>query len=200
MSKSIFFIIITLCFVLNAQSVKRIKSISFNKAKVERIYIAAGMTSLVTFNCDINEMISGNDEQVSLKPLITNKKQMIITLAKNAAQPTNIFIKCGQRIDPYIFDIVPSKTNHQDYLKINMSYGEPEEEKDENRALSKIPKKRKAISIEVKKLEIKPETQLEKLKSKTRTIEVEPPREKLDDLLKQKEQEPVGLEPEEQKK
>ena len=170
---------------LRAQNVKRIKSIAFNKAKVEKIFIAQGLSTLVTFNCDINEMISGNKQQVTLEGLQTNKKQMKITLAQGAAQPTNIFVKCGQKVDPYIFDIVPSRVNHQDYLKINVSYGEPEEEKDNNEALSKIPKKRKPIIVEVKKPEQVQESPLEKLKSKNRQIEVEPPREKLDDLLKE---------------
>lgn len=168
-----------------ADNVKRIKSIAFNKAKVEKIYIAQGLSTLVTFNCDINEMISGNRQQVTLEGLQTNKKQMKITLAQGAAQPTNIFVKCGQKIDPYIFDIVPSRINHQDYLKINVSYGEPEEEKENNEVLNKIPKKKKPISIEVKKPEQVQETPIEKLKSKNRQIEIEPPREKLDDLLKE---------------
>jgi hypothetical protein len=170
--------------------VKRIKAIAFNKGKVQKIFVAGGMSSLVTFNCDINEMITGNSEQVTLKPLITNKKQMIITLAQEASQPTNIFVKCGQKIDPYIFDVIPSRSNHQDYLKINLSYGEPTTENDEAEALNKVPKKKNPRSIEVKPLElktdIKPETPIEKLKSKTRSVEVEPPREKLDDLLKEK--------------
>lgn len=178
-------VVLLISSVPSAQNVKRIKSIAFNKAKVEKIFIAQGLSTLVTFNCDINEMISGNKQQVTLEGLMTNKKQMKITLAQGAAQPTNIFVKCGQKVDPYIFDIVPSRINHQDYLKINVSYGEPEEEKDNNEALSKIPKKKKPISIEVKKPEQLPETPLDKLKSKNRQIEVEPPREKLDDLLKE---------------
>lgn len=175
-----------LIFTSNSWSsgVKRIKSIAFNKGKVEKIFIAQGMSTLVTFNCDINEMVSGNDQQITLKGLMTNKKQMIITLAQDAAQATNIFVKCGQKIDPYIFDVVPSKVNHQDYLKINVSYGEPQEEKDSNETLNKMPKKRKAVTIEVQKPEPKPETPLEKLKNKNRTIEVEQPREKLNDLIK----------------
>ena len=180
-------VLITILIVTSyawSNSVKRIKSIAFNKAKVEKIFIAQGMSTLVTFNCDINEMVSGNDQQITLKGLMTNKKQMIITLAQDAAQATNIFVKCGQKIDPYIFDVVPSKVNHQDYLKINVSYGEPEEEKDTNETLNKMPKKRKAVSIEVQIPEPKPETPLEKLKNKNRTIEVEQPREKLDDLIK----------------
>lgn len=171
--------------------VKRIKAIAFNKGKVQKIFVAGGMSSLITFNCDINEMITGNSEQVTLKPLITNKKQMIITLAQEASQPTNIFVKCGQKIDPYIFDVIPSRTNHQDYLKINLSYGEPTSENDETEALNKIPKRKKPTTIEIKPLElqqdIKPESDLDILKNKTRTIEIEPPREKLDDLLKEKE-------------
>lgn len=177
------------CFFLptvaDCQSVKRIKSIAFNKAKVEKIFVAQGLSTLVTFNCDINEMISGNKQQVTLEGLQTNKKQMKITLAQGAAQPTNIFVKCGQKLDPYIFDIVPSKTNHQDYLKINVSYGEPEEEADSNQALSKVPKKHKPVVIEVKKPEQIKESDIDKLKNKTREESAKPKRETLEELLKQ---------------
>lgn len=184
MNKTTAFIIIFCSLYSYSQEVKRIKSISFNKSKVEKIYIAAGLTTLVSFNCDINEMISGNDEQVTLKPLNTNKRQMIITLAKNAAQPTNIFVRCGQKIDPFIFDVVPSKKNHQDYLKINMSFGEPMEELEKQEPLNKVSNlKKKPLKIEVKPLEQKKD-EITALKEKKRIIEVEPPREKLDDLIK----------------
>jgi type IV secretory pathway VirB9-like protein len=167
---------------------KRIKAIAFNKGKVEPIYIAAGLSTMVTFNCDINEMIAGNEQQVTLKGSLTNKKQMIITLAQDASQPTNVFVRCGQKTDPFIFDIVPNKQKHQDYLKINIAYGEPEEEKQNLAALTKAIKRKKPVLIEVSKPEIKraisPD---EKLKIKGRSIEVEPPRKNIQELLDKQE-------------
>lgn len=170
-----------------ADKVERIKSISFDKSKVEKIYVASGLTTLVSFNCDINEMISGNEEQVTLKPLITNKRQMIITLSKDAAQPTNIFVRCGQKTDPFVFDIVPSKKNHQDYIKINMAFGEPTEELQKQEPLNKVSNiKKKRVVIDVKPPEpIKDE--ITKLKEKKRPTTIEIKRDKIEDLINENE-------------
>lgn len=187
MGNRIIALLLLLYSVGYAEQTKRIKAIAFNKGKVEPIYIASGLSTMVTFNCDINEMIAGNEQQVTLKGSLTNRKQMVITLAQDASQPTNVFVRCGQKTDPFIFDIVPSKEKHQDYVKINLTYGEPEEENQDFANAAKKAKNKKPALIEISKPEIKKNpTPEEKLKMKNRVIEVEPPREKFEDLLRSK--------------
>ncbi|MBX2994914.1 MAG: hypothetical protein KF681_08830 [Bdellovibrionaceae bacterium] len=46
-----------------------------------------------------------------------------LTLTMNQSIPSNLLIRAGKRM--YVFDVVPSKTTHQDYVKVSGAFGSP---------------------------------------------------------------------------
>ncbi len=191
----------------NAETVKRIKSIAFDKGKVEKIYIAAGMASVLTFPCSIDEAFSGNESQITIRTSPTTKKQLTVLMSQTASMPTNLFVRCGQKKDPMVFDIVPSRNKHQDYVKIRSSFGGADyedsgsilvnsSEKPNPEPVIKKKSRYKVIEIEPEKEVTKEESNsaIQKLRNKKtkKIIEVDSESEKRDELKKELKKEVEG--------
>lgn len=106
-----------------AQNPERITAIHFNKGKVERIYMAPGLATALTFPCDLDEATVGRDEDLKAKVSPTSKRHLSLFLATSVSLPTNLIVRCGDKQELYVFDVVPSVINHQDVLRITGSYG-----------------------------------------------------------------------------
>jgi hypothetical protein len=91
-------------------------------------------------------------------------------------------VKCTNSLDPFIFDIVPSIANHQDYVRIVSSSGGPENIEDNAKLIASsatapviAPKKKRRI-IENKAPELIESTDsLFLLKNKPTTEETQQP-------------------------
>jgi hypothetical protein len=91
--------------------------------------------------------------------------------------PTNLIVRCINNADPYVFDVFPSKSDNQDYLKITSSIGGPELADSKlqlvNSSATPLPAKRdtrKIIELEKPTL-VETENPLQKLKDKPTQIE-----------------------------
>jgi hypothetical protein len=84
------------------------------------VYVSPGLVSLIEFPQNIIEVRVGNPK--SLKAVISqvSPKELTIYLASSASQPSNLIVRSEKRV--FVFDIVPSKSNHQDYVKISGSF------------------------------------------------------------------------------
>lgn len=116
-------LLLLLASTANAQVPDRIRAIHFNKGKVERIYMAPGLATALTFPCDLDEATVGRDEDLKAKVSPTSKKQLTLFLNSSASVPTNMIVRCGDKQELFVFDVVPSKSIHQDVLRITGSYG-----------------------------------------------------------------------------
>ncbi len=88
-----------------------------------------GLASVVTFPCDIDEAIVGREQD--LKALVsptTKKKQLTLFLSSGASQSTNLLVRCGDKKDLFVFDVISNRTIHQDVFKVRAFSGGPEVE------------------------------------------------------------------------
>ena len=118
-------LLISVLLVSTAQATKRVSAIEFNKETVTAIYTSPGLVTAVLFPCEIEEAISGNPAQIGAFVALTSKSQLNLYSKSSNSKSTNLLVRCKNQKDLYVFDLVPSKTNHQDVVKIDFSFGRP---------------------------------------------------------------------------
>lgn len=103
--------------------VERISSSYQNLGQSRRIYLHSGLISVIEFPHAIIEVRVGNPK--SFKALIStvSPRELTLYLARQNVEPTNLIVKSEKRF--YVFDVIPSKNSHQDYIKISGSFGAP---------------------------------------------------------------------------
>lgn len=101
----------------------RISTVSHNLANVDKIYVAAGLVSVLEFPQNIIEVRVGDLSSIKAVISQVSPKELTIYLSSSASEATNIIVRAAKKI--YVFDIVPSNTNHQDYVKIRGTFGSP---------------------------------------------------------------------------
>lgn len=115
-----FLILLNLSFA----EVNRISSVTKDLGKVEKIYLNEGLISVLDFPEEVSDVKVGNTKD--FKIILSEKfpKEITVFLSRgNVGIFTNLIVRTGRGI--YVFDLVSSKTNHQDYLKVTGAYGSP---------------------------------------------------------------------------
>lgn len=101
----------------------RLSSIHKDLGQAEKVYLSQGLATVIEFPKPIIEVRVGNT--AVLKPSISqvSPKELTLFLSSENAGPTNLIVRADKRV--YVFDIIPSKTTHQDYVKVTGGYGSP---------------------------------------------------------------------------
>ena len=123
MKKLLFAINLIPVFVL--ANPERIQSMRFDKSKVERIYLAPGLGSVVLFPCSLQEVFIGRSEDLKVQISPNDKRTLFLNLKLNSSLPTNVIVKCEVDKNIFVFDVIPSKSKHQDLVEIRSSFGRP---------------------------------------------------------------------------
>lgn len=101
----------------------RISSTNHNLSSVDKIYVSAGLVSVLEFPQNIIEVRVGDIGSVKAIISQTSPKELTVYLSNSQAKASNLIVRAEKKV--YVFDIVPSATNHQDYVKIKGSFGSP---------------------------------------------------------------------------
>ena len=112
-------------FSLPVMAQERIQSVRFDKSQVQRIYLAPGLGSVVLFPCGLQEVFIGRGEDIKAQISPNDKKTLFLNLKLNSSLPTNVIVKCSPEKSIFVFDVIPSRTRHQDLVEIRSSYGRP---------------------------------------------------------------------------
>lgn len=113
-------------FVVSALGqVERIQSTRFDRSQVMRIYLAPGLGSLVLFPCALVEVFVGRGEDLKAQISPSDKKTLFLNLKLNSSLPTNMIAKCEPERNVFVFDVIPSKSQHQDLVDIRNVFGRP---------------------------------------------------------------------------
>lgn len=94
----------------------RISRIQKDLTKVDRIYLAAGLVSVIELPQPIVEVRVGNPQAVKVQVSTVSPRELTIYLTQSAAPPTNLIVRTDKRA--FVFDVVPSRTNHQDVVRV----------------------------------------------------------------------------------
>lgn len=105
--------------------VERIQSTRFDRSQVMRIYLAPGLGSLVLFPCALVEVFVGRGEDLKAQISPSDKKTLFLNLKLNSSLPTNMIAKCEPERNVFVFDVIPSKIQHQDLVDIRNVFGRP---------------------------------------------------------------------------
>lgn len=112
-------------FPVSAMAQERIQSMRFDKSQVQRIYLAPGLGSIVLFPCGLQEVFIGRGEDLKAQISPNDKRTLFLNLKLNSSLPTNVIVKCNPEKSIFVFDVIPSRTRHQDLVEIRSSYGRP---------------------------------------------------------------------------
>lgn len=128
-----FLILLNLSFA----EVNRISSVTKDLGKVEKIYLNEGLISVLDFPEEVSDVKVGNAKD--FKIILSEKfpKEITVFLSRgNVGVFTNLIVRTGRGI--YVFDLVSSKTNHQDYLKVTGAYGSPVKQTGEKNLIKRV--------------------------------------------------------------
>lgn len=103
--------------------IRRISSIYKDLGKVEKVYLHAGLITLIEFPEPIIEVRLGNNKAIRVEVSQVSPKEITIYLLNQNVSPTNLIVRSNQRV--YIFDIVPSNATHQDYVRVLGGFSSP---------------------------------------------------------------------------
>jgi hypothetical protein len=104
-----------------ASAPRRISSKLIDLGKVYPIYMVAGMATLIEFPGPVSGIRTGNPDSIQYFRPDKPENEVTIVLQNQNAKPTNLIVRTGKK--KYVFDIVPSKTVHQDTLEVIGDYG-----------------------------------------------------------------------------
>jgi hypothetical protein len=90
-----------------------------------RIYLAPGLGALVLFPCALVEVFVGRGEDLKAQISPSDKKTLFLNLKLNSSLPTNMIAKCEPEKNVFVFDVIPSKSQHQDLVDIRNVFGRP---------------------------------------------------------------------------
>lgn len=99
----------------------RIYSTIMDLGKVTPIYMVAGMATLIELPSSVTGIRIGNPDAIQYFRPDKPENEVTLVLRDQNAKPTNLIIRSGKR--KFIFDIVPSKSIHQDSVEVVGSYG-----------------------------------------------------------------------------
>lgn len=102
---------------------ERVSSVNHNLSTVDKIYVAAGLASVIEFPKNIIEVRVGDSQSVKALISQVSPKELTVYLSSTASKASNLIVRADKKV--YVFDIVPSTSNHQDYVKIKGAFGAP---------------------------------------------------------------------------
>ncbi|MFV3409661.1 hypothetical protein ACNH6C_13700 [Bdellovibrio bacteriovorus] len=103
---------------------KRISSIIKDLGKVEKVYLYPGLISVIEFPHPLLEVRIGNPKALKVEISQVSSRELTLHLSGLAAKATNLIVRSNQKL--YVFDIVPSRVSHQDFVQVKSFYGGPE--------------------------------------------------------------------------
>ena len=93
-----------------------VKFVFSEENKPERIFLFPGRVSLLKLPCSITKALIGSPNDIKTEVDKLNPKETHILLKKWKSQPSNLILKCKDKI--FLFSLIPSKKSHYDYVKV----------------------------------------------------------------------------------
>ncbi len=101
----------------------RITTLRKDFGSSEKIILSKGLASLLEFPKPIVEVRIGNSSIAKVVLSKASSNELTLFLLSEKLGPTNLIVRADKKI--YVFDLIPSKSNHQDYVKVTGGFGSP---------------------------------------------------------------------------
>ena len=102
---------------------ERISAIHKDLGKETKVSIAPGLVSVLEFPQAITEVRVGHPGVLKAQISSVSPRELTLTLSGGGMVATNLIVRAERRV--FVFDIVPSRVSHQDYVKIRGGFGGP---------------------------------------------------------------------------
>lgn len=102
---------------------KRIQSIFLNRGEAYKINVVPGLATVIKLPCFGADAISGDESQVTVRFSPTTKKELQINMKSTFSRATNLIVRCEGQSTHLVFDLVPSRSVHQDILEVRQAFG-----------------------------------------------------------------------------
>lgn len=110
-------VILTLITANNSQAAPgRIQEEVVSTNEVRPIRLVEGMVSVLEFREKVLEVRVGNPEIAQVSFSEVSPKEVTLRLLTSKMGATNMIVRSGRRL--LVFDVVPTKSTHEDFLKI----------------------------------------------------------------------------------
>lgn len=100
---------------------ERISSQIMDLGRAYPVYMVAGMATFIILAGPVTGIRTGNPESIQYFRPDKPENEVTVVLKNHNAKPTNLILRSGNKI--YVFDVVPSKTVHQDVLEVVGDFG-----------------------------------------------------------------------------
>ena len=95
---------------------ENVKFLFVEEKKRERVFLFPGRVSLLKLPCSITKAVTGSPKDIKTEVDKLNKKEVHILLKKWSSKPTNLILKCKEKV--FLFSLIPSKNTHYDYVNV----------------------------------------------------------------------------------
>ena len=85
------------------------------------IYLTPGRSAVIDFPCAVTKASGGTGGDLHTTLATSLGNEVDLSLDSEASRPTSLIVRCKERV--FVFDIIPSKNTHQEYIKIKESRG-----------------------------------------------------------------------------
>lgn len=99
-----------------AWGVGRIQSVKIDRTKPYPVYMHPGRVTTIDMPCSISYAIPGSHGDVQTEIGPDKDSSLVVWLTSESSAATNLTVRCANKV--VVFDIIPSRTNHQDYLNV----------------------------------------------------------------------------------
>ena len=123
MKFKIFKFVFLLFFSFSSLADKRIKVIYFNLKKPLKLELYPSLASTIDFPCPISKVLAPPSNDINFKTSLSENYELDLWLSKGTSKASSLIVRCKNKV--FVLDIVPSKNNHTDYLKIIKAINPP---------------------------------------------------------------------------
>lgn len=103
---------------------RRLSSNIVDLGRVSPIHMVPGMATLIELPGPVTGIRTGNPDDLQYFRPEKPENEITLILKNAKAQPTNLIVRSGKR--KFVFDIIPSKSVHQDTIEVVGAYGGPQ--------------------------------------------------------------------------
>lgn len=105
---------------LRAAAPNRIVRLGVESTAVGQVYLRPGLVSVFEFPRPIKEVRVGNSGLVKVLISTVSPRELTV-LMNSSSEPTNLIVRDEKRI--YVLDLIPSRSTHQDFVRIGQMMG-----------------------------------------------------------------------------
>lgn len=113
----------TLIANLAKGSPQRLSTILKDMSTSDRLYLKPGLAMVIEFPKPVVEVRVGNPNLVKVSISTVSPKELTLFAGSSSKGATNLVVRSDKKV--HVFDVTLSQTRHQDFVKIQSTYGAP---------------------------------------------------------------------------